>query len=318
MAGGITYVNLPKFKTHSMTDVSLGIKNQWGFPIHPDRMDDHNAFLHAKIAGISALIKPDLTIIEGTDAVIHGHFPARKLAYKSVVPMGILIASKNVIAADMVGAKILGFDPESVDHIRIAADLDAGRRKDGRRLRWENIEILGRRPGPLKGESSILDEYPPGVRFMPGKERACREGCVCNPRATIQLIGLDYGGKGNFSVVSGKGHDAETLLKSRGDILLAGDCAISELGPKLFGLKNRRVLVSQGCNNLAACSLLRIPFTLLLPVSLPRGIYDIAAATLRRTTARIVPLRPVVLTEKVLRSSQSKAEKLNAMFMTAR
>ena len=33
----ITYINLPKLKTHSMAGVTLGMKNQWGFPQHADR-----------------------------------------------------------------------------------------------------------------------------------------------------------------------------------------------------------------------------------------------------------------------------------------
>lgn len=35
------YASIPKLKTHSMSVVTLGIKNQWAFPIHPDRSPDH-------------------------------------------------------------------------------------------------------------------------------------------------------------------------------------------------------------------------------------------------------------------------------------
>ena len=43
----VTYINLPKLKTHSMAVVTLGIKNQWGFPHHDDRNKDHNYNLHS-------------------------------------------------------------------------------------------------------------------------------------------------------------------------------------------------------------------------------------------------------------------------------
>ncbi|MFX0060417.1 MAG: DUF362 domain-containing protein, partial [Candidatus Heimdallarchaeota archaeon] len=43
----LTYMNIPKLKTHSMARVTLGIKNQWGFPQHIDRGKDHNYNLHS-------------------------------------------------------------------------------------------------------------------------------------------------------------------------------------------------------------------------------------------------------------------------------
>ncbi|MHA1374190.1 MAG: DUF362 domain-containing protein, partial [Promethearchaeota archaeon] len=48
----ITYINLPKLKTHSMAGVTLGIKNQWGFPQHADRGKDHNYNLHSKLVDV--------------------------------------------------------------------------------------------------------------------------------------------------------------------------------------------------------------------------------------------------------------------------
>ena len=34
------YVSMPKLKTHTLTGVSFGVKNQWGFPPHADRGPD--------------------------------------------------------------------------------------------------------------------------------------------------------------------------------------------------------------------------------------------------------------------------------------
>ncbi len=39
---GNTYLGLPKLKTHSMTKVTLGVKNQQAFPVDADRMRQHN------------------------------------------------------------------------------------------------------------------------------------------------------------------------------------------------------------------------------------------------------------------------------------
>jgi len=51
----ITYINIPKLKTHSMAGVTLGIKNQWGYPQHEDRGKDHNYNLHSKIVDVYEL-----------------------------------------------------------------------------------------------------------------------------------------------------------------------------------------------------------------------------------------------------------------------
>jgi len=58
----LTYINIPKLKTHSMTAVTLGIKNQWGFPQHADRGKDHNYNLHSKLVDMYEFIKPDLIL----------------------------------------------------------------------------------------------------------------------------------------------------------------------------------------------------------------------------------------------------------------
>nr|MDO8116164.1 DUF362 domain-containing protein [Candidatus Sigynarchaeota archaeon] len=61
------YINLPKLKTHSMGVVTLGIKNQRAFPVHPSRKHDHNYNLHSKIVDVLERIQPDFTLIEGIE-----------------------------------------------------------------------------------------------------------------------------------------------------------------------------------------------------------------------------------------------------------
>lgn len=318
----VTYVNLPKLKTHSMTDVTLGVKNQWGFPAHADRIDDHNFRLSAKIAAISELIAPDLTIIEGATAVIHGHYPARQLAHRSIVPVGVLVGGEEVVAVDMVGATILGFAPEAVEHLRLAADGAVRSGRTAARLRFEDVRIVGKMPAPLAGEATILDVYPKGVRFVGGAERVCREGCVGNPRAVLQVLGLDHQGAGEFLLVFGRGHDIAALGRAREPIFLAGDCAIAELGTALLGA-NRRVYVSLGCNNLpdtvaGLCALIDVPFQRLLPMSALRTLLSVARSAAHRTTSRLVPLRPVRLDDAVVRAAKESVARIDAVERAAR
>ncbi len=52
------YLGFPTLKTHSMTKVTLGVKNQQAFPVHADRIHNHNAAtLHHRLAALYDLIR---------------------------------------------------------------------------------------------------------------------------------------------------------------------------------------------------------------------------------------------------------------------
>ena len=69
------YLNLPRLKAHSMSVVTLGTKNQLGLMDQQDRMKNHNFNLHARLAAIAQLFRPDFTLIDGLKAVFYGHYP---------------------------------------------------------------------------------------------------------------------------------------------------------------------------------------------------------------------------------------------------
>ena len=100
------YVSLPKLKTHSMSVVTLGIKNQWGFPIDRDRGPDHNYNLHPKLVDVLSHVRPDVTLIDGVEGTIYGHYPALAVADRCVRPFRVLLGGLNVVAVDIVGAGI--------------------------------------------------------------------------------------------------------------------------------------------------------------------------------------------------------------------
>jgi len=67
-----------------MTTVTLALKNQFGFLYHYDRRRYHDrTTLHKIIAAIYDFIKPDLTIVDGEFAVVHGHYPLEKCSISS-------------------------------------------------------------------------------------------------------------------------------------------------------------------------------------------------------------------------------------------
>jgi len=250
----ITYINLPKLKTHSMAGVTLGIKNQWGYPQHEDRGKDHNYNLHSKLIDVYEYIKPDITIIDGIEGMIHGHYPPTAWEDQLVKQFNILIGGRDTLAVDVVGARVFGLTIDEIPHLKIAHERGLGEGD------LNKINVFGKdlKNYKEKYEWDLLQEFPEDVKIIKGKELLCREGCQNNPLALLQLLAYDYPEKfkGGWFLVMGKGHDDNLVeqMKNEGFTkgLVAGYCAINEVGEKLkkeFG--KRKVFFTRDCNNLA-------------------------------------------------------------------
>jgi uncharacterized protein (DUF362 family) len=113
-------VNLPVLKTHCQTVVSLGMKNLKGTLDISSRKKCHNpqtgVNLDEYVSLLGNKLPPSLTLIDGIYSLERGPgFGGR--AYRS----DLLIASANLVAADFVGALLLGHDPSKVPHLAMAA-----------------------------------------------------------------------------------------------------------------------------------------------------------------------------------------------------
>ena len=250
----LTYINIPKLKTHSMAGVTLGIKNQWGFPQHADRGKDHNYNLHSKLVDVYEYIKPDITIIDGIEGTIHGHYPPTAWENELVKKFEILIGGRDTLAVDVVGARIFGLTLDDVPHLKIAHKRGLGEGDLNKiRVKGKNLDDYSE-----VYPWDLLQKFPDDVMIVKGTELLCREGCQNNPLASLQVFAYDHKEKfkGGWFLIMGKGHDENLveILKEKGFTkgLVAGYCAIDEVGEKLrneFG--KRKVFFSGDCNNLA-------------------------------------------------------------------
>jgi len=125
-------INLPVMKTHAQAMVSLGIKNLKGVLNVASRQRCHSADLNCHLAKLAGILRPSLTIIDGIYTLERGP-NYRGDAHRT----DIIIASRDLISADKVGAAILGIPPQTVPHIALAA-LNGGRPPD-----LSDINILG-------------------------------------------------------------------------------------------------------------------------------------------------------------------------------
>ena len=123
-------ISAAKLKTHMATKVTLGMKNMFG--LLPDKLKFkyHAQGISKVIVDINTVIKPALTVIDGFVAM-EGRGPTNGTPVK----MDLIIAGKDVVATDATAARVMGFDPAEISHIRTAAQKGLGN--------IDNIEILG-------------------------------------------------------------------------------------------------------------------------------------------------------------------------------
>ena len=129
-------VNIPVLKTHAQTLVSLGIKNIKGTLDIKSRKKchsaDHKKDLNYMIAKLPQILPPCFTILDGIYTNERGPGFDGKIRRSN-----ILVASSDILSADMVGAKVLGYEPSEVPYLVHKA-------KDSRRqVDLSDVEVVG-------------------------------------------------------------------------------------------------------------------------------------------------------------------------------
>lgn len=284
--GDAFYLNVPRLKAHSMSVVTLGVKNQLGLMDQRDRMKNHNFNLHARLAAIAQIFRPDFTLIDGVKAVFYGHYPPASVVDRCTETLNVLAGGADMLAVDTVGAKILGYSVDEVPHLALAREQGWGCG------RLEDIEVIGDLSRFTKRYPyHLLPEFPGDVTIIKGSERCCPEGCELNTKAVLQFLYLDHQGKGGFTILMGKGFDREQLEALRGPVLLAGKCAAQEALPIIQANCNK-IYTSPECNDLASTikaltKLMKINPLKLVPISPVRSLGLLALAKLHGSRARV-------------------------------
>ncbi len=129
-------VDLPVLKTHNQTVVSLGIKNLKGLIDIRSRKKCHRvdpqADLHAMVARLADGLPPVFALVDGIYSCERGPAFDGKMHRSD-----LLIASADVLSADMVGARVLGHEPADVPYLARAAS------NHGRPVDLSDIQVAG-------------------------------------------------------------------------------------------------------------------------------------------------------------------------------
>lgn len=124
-------INLPKFKAHPWTRLTLSLKNFIGLQDDRHRLVDHNSFLEHKIADLQEVIQPSFIAI---DAIIAGQ---KMMLTPTPFSMGAIVMGLNSCAVDTVGSHMVHVEPRDVIHLKLAAERGYGP------ISLDEIEVSG-------------------------------------------------------------------------------------------------------------------------------------------------------------------------------
>src|SRR5262249_15754387 len=114
------FVNCPKFKAHPWTTVTFSMKNYIGIQDDRHRLIDHDHELNRKVADLQSIIQPQFIAI---DAIVAGE---GRMLTPLPFDMKLVVMGNNQVAFDAVCCRIIGLDPLSVEHIRLAYERGFG------------------------------------------------------------------------------------------------------------------------------------------------------------------------------------------------
>jgi uncharacterized protein (DUF362 family) len=140
-------VSMPKLKTHHWVGITLSLKNCFG--CMPGRVYGwpkdvfHVRGIQNSILDIFAAVRPSLAIVDGIVGM-EGDGPIMG----DPVPSGVVLVSRDGVAADVTGARLMGVDPEKVDYLMEAGRFLGQARSELIEQRGEDPERLARSFAP--------------------------------------------------------------------------------------------------------------------------------------------------------------------------
>lgn len=146
-------INLPKWKTHGMMLLTLGVKNLFGCIPGPRKALWHlKAGKDRKIFGqllvdLYRIIRPSLTILDGIIGM-EGNGPTSG----HPIPLGLIMASTDTLSLDQIVCDLLGISRKTLLTNRVAFEQGMGR---------DEIEVLGEKVERVKVSHF---EFPPSSR----------------------------------------------------------------------------------------------------------------------------------------------------------
>lgn len=119
-------INVPKLKNHSLTVITVAVKNLFGTIPGPRKGQYHLRFQDSynfsqMLIDLNMIVKPAFSIVDGIVGM-EGEGPADGEPKKC----GVIIAGDNTVAVDYVSSIIMGYNPDNIPIIKAAKDAKFG------------------------------------------------------------------------------------------------------------------------------------------------------------------------------------------------
>lgn len=214
------FINMPKMKTHMLTQVSLSIKNLLGIIHDNDRMLFHRNDIADKVVDLNMIRSPDLNIVDGLWAM-EGQAPFHG---KSIEEFNVLVIGRSASVVDAVCCRIMGFNPDEAPHIKLAL-----KRLVNEWAGEDQVELLGDSVASVKRNFlrpvlSSLGSFDPIECIECG---VCN-GCLSAVRHSLDWLQaeMDLAELPQCTIVSGRPMpNKQTLDNWNGKLVLFGNCA---------------------------------------------------------------------------------------------
>jgi uncharacterized protein (DUF362 family) len=114
-------ISVPTMKTHLLTNITIAMKNMYGTFPQENKAKYHRKGIENVVYDVNRAFTPHLTVIDGTiGGEAFGPLSCKPLNFQTI------IASNDVVAADAVACRLMGYDPLDVVHVRIAHENGLG------------------------------------------------------------------------------------------------------------------------------------------------------------------------------------------------
>jgi uncharacterized protein (DUF362 family) len=220
------FINLPVMKIHSLTLVTLAVKNLHGIVSDYDKLYQHcyrDLALAWKLTDLLRIRRPHLNVLDALVGQEGDH-----AADGSPVEMGLVLASPDAVALDAVAGAVMGFGPEEIETTRIAGEEGLGEAD------LEKIEVVGesiqgvRRPF-ARPDVELSEAKFPGLRVYGGDY--CRS-CAYYVRRGLDRLRREGLLDPNHPLALVIGRDPSVPDDIGCPVIIVGDCALASASVK--------------------------------------------------------------------------------------
>lgn len=214
-----TIIFLPHLKTHLACGVTLNIKLNQGTIPTSEKKKFHDDHLTEKLLDLLKIVRPHLSIIDGLWAM-QGQGPTSPFPRDLITDMNVLVAGRNPVAVDAVGAMLMGFDPKDIPVLAMASREGLGG------CDRESLTLVGTPIDQCARKFLAPDMRIKGIfpNILVYQGEAC-EGCISHLRIYLdQLLAIGILDDLNqpLTIIIGRNCIVPRVIE--GPVLVVGDC----------------------------------------------------------------------------------------------